>query len=60
MNSFFYDICIVGGGGHVGFPLGLMFASKNKKTVLYDLNQEVLTKIKKGEIPFKEILLRHI
>jgi len=54
MSSFLYDVCVIGGGGHVGFPLGLMFASKNKKTVLYDLNKEILNKIKKAEIPFKE------
>lgn len=54
MNSFLYDICIVGGGGHVGFPLGLMFASKNNKTLLYDINNNVLNKIKKGLVPFKE------
>lgn len=24
-------ISIIGGAGHVGFPLGLAFASKNKK-----------------------------
>jgi UDP-N-acetyl-D-mannosaminuronic acid dehydrogenase len=54
MSSFLYDVCIVGGGGHVGFPLGLMFASKNKKTLLYDINSSVLDKIKKGLVPFKE------
>lgn len=54
MSSFLYDICIVGGGGHVGFPLGLMFASKNNKTLLYDINNNVLNKIKKGLVPFKE------
>jgi UDP-N-acetyl-D-mannosaminuronic acid dehydrogenase len=54
MNSFLYDICIVGGAGHVGFPLGLMFASKNKKILLYDINSNVLDKIKKGTVPYKE------
>ena len=40
--KFKYDIGIVGGGGHVGFPLGLIFASKKKKVVLFDTNIKVL------------------
>jgi len=39
--KFKYDIGIVGGGGHVGFPLGLIFASKKKKVVLFDTNIKV-------------------
>ena len=54
MKKFKYDIGIVGGGGHVGFPLGLIFASKKKKVVLYDNNIKVLDQIKKGKVPFKE------
>ena len=33
-----YDICIIGGAGHIGLPLGLLFKEKNKKVVLYDVN----------------------
>ena len=36
--KFKYDICIVGGVGHVGLPLGLLFKSKGKKVVLFDLD----------------------
>lgn len=54
MKSYLYDICIVGGGGHVGFPLGLIFSSKNKKVVLLDRNKKVLDLISNGKIPFKE------
>jgi UDP-N-acetyl-D-mannosaminuronate dehydrogenase len=28
-----YDICIVGGAGHVGLPLSLAFAEKGKYVV---------------------------
>ncbi len=56
MKSYLYDICIVGGGGHVGFPLGLIFSSKNKKVVLLDRNKKVLDLILNGKIPFKEKL----
>ena len=29
-------ICIIGGGGHVGFPFTLMLASKSNFIYLYD------------------------
>ena len=35
-----FEVSIVGGFGHVGLPLGLMFASKNIKTLLIDINEE--------------------
>ena len=54
MKKFKFELCVVGGAGHVGFPIGLMFASKNCKVCLLDNNVEQLKKISKGEIPFKE------
>lgn len=47
-------ICIIGGGGHVGFPLGLFLASKNFKIYLYERNLEVCNKINKGIAPYYE------
>ncbi len=47
-------ICIIGGGGHVGFPLGLFLASKNFKIYLYEKNLEVCNKINKGIAPYYE------
>ena len=35
-------ICIIGGGGHVGFPLGLVLASKKKSVYLYEKNKKNL------------------
>jgi len=32
---FEYDICTIGGCGHVGLPLSIMFASKGKKVCIY-------------------------
>lgn len=49
-----YKLCIVGGAGHIGLPLGVAFANRGLKTVLFDVNKEVLDKIKKGTFPFKE------
>lgn len=48
------DICIVGGCGHVGLPLGLAFAEKGQKVLLYDLNQKSVDKVNKGIVPFME------
>ena len=51
---FEYDVCIVGGAGHVGLPLGLVFASKDQKVILYDLNTRVIDIIRHGQMPFIE------
>jgi len=52
--DFTNDICIVGGAGHVGLPLGLAFADKGHSVLLYDLDVEVLKKIEQGKMPFVE------
>jgi UDP-N-acetyl-D-mannosaminuronic acid dehydrogenase len=49
-----YDICIVGGAGHIGLPLSIAFADKGKKVIIYDLNEKSLNIIERGEMPFKE------
>jgi UDP-N-acetyl-D-mannosaminuronic acid dehydrogenase len=53
-SEFEHDICIVGGCGHVGLPLGLAFADKGKRVVLYDINKDSVDKVNKGEMPFLE------
>ena len=53
--EFKYDISIIGGAGHVGFPLGLIFASKKLKVKLIDKNAYNLNLIKNGKPPFYEI-----
>ncbi len=49
-----YDICIIGGCGHVGLPLGALFASKGEKVALYDINSKSVDIINSGKIPFSE------
>jgi UDP-N-acetyl-D-mannosaminuronic acid dehydrogenase len=46
-------ICIVGGAGHIGFPLGLVLAKKNS-VYLYDINKNNCEIINKGKSPFFE------
>src|SRR5258707_11332172 len=49
-----YDICIIGGAGHVGLPLGLVFANEGKQVMLYDINTAVLDEIAQGNVPYME------
>ncbi|OGG40922.1 hypothetical protein A3A21_01395 [Candidatus Jorgensenbacteria bacterium RIFCSPLOWO2_01_FULL_45_25b] len=49
-----YELCIIGGAGHVGLPLGVVFANSGVKTVLLDINKEALKEIQEGKFPFKE------
>lgn len=47
-------ICIIGGCGHVGIPLGLAFASKGLDVTLVDVNPKAVDNINKARLPFKE------
>ena len=49
-----YDVCVIGGLGHVGLPLGITFASKNLKVCLHDLNEEHGKYVMDGNMPFVE------
>jgi UDP-N-acetyl-D-mannosaminuronic acid dehydrogenase len=58
-------ICIIGGCGHVGIPLGLALASRGFDVTLIDINAALVDKINSGLLPFKEegaeqILSSHI
>lgn len=48
------DICIIGGAGHVGLPLGLVFAAAGQRVMIYDLNKAALAEIASGKMPFIE------
>ena len=47
-------IVIVGGCGHVGLPLGLLFASRGVKVTLLDIDKAKVDKVNRGEMPFLE------
>lgn len=49
-----YDIVIAGGLGHVGLPLGLVFANKGFKVCLYDVDADKAKSVRKGVMPFIE------
>jgi UDP-N-acetyl-D-mannosaminuronic acid dehydrogenase len=48
------DICIVGGAGHVGLPLALVFAAAGQRVIVQDRNRQALDTIKGGTMPFIE------
>jgi UDP-N-acetyl-D-mannosaminuronic acid dehydrogenase len=45
------DVCIVGGAGHVGLPLGLVFAHHGMRVLICDLNRDALATIQAGKMP---------
>ena len=53
-RTFPRDVCVIGGGGHVGLPLALTFAEAGLRTVIYDINPDTATKIRRGSMPFAE------
>ena len=48
------DLTVVGGAGHVGIPLVLAFASKGSSVNVNDLNEDTLSTLKAGRLPFIE------
>ena len=48
------SVCIIGGAGHIGLPLGIVFANSGMATTVLDINKNNLNKITKGIMPFKE------
>src|ERR1700674_308875 len=48
------DLIVLGGGGHVGLPLSLVFAKAGLRVGIYDTNKQTLARIARGEIPFLE------
>jgi UDP-N-acetyl-D-mannosaminuronic acid dehydrogenase len=54
LNAHPYDVCIIGGAGHVGLPLGLAFAKAGKRVVLYDISEDNVRSVLDMKMPFKE------
>jgi len=49
-----FDLCVVGGAGHVGLPLSIVFAAKSLRVLIYDVNVQALEIIASGTLPFME------
>ena len=54
MENFKPDICIIGGCGHVGLPLGLSFTHIGKRVLLLDIDETKIKQVQSGTMPFKE------
>ena len=48
------DVVVLGGGGHVGLPLSLVFARSGMRVGIYDTNLATIERIRRGEMPFME------
>jgi len=49
-----FDVCVIGGAGHVGAPLALVLANKGLRTLIFDINEKTIATLKSGEMPFLE------
>lgn len=54
MPSFDIDVAVIGGAGHVGLPLSLMFADRGRSTMIIDTDAAKIDQIKSGVMPFHE------
>jgi UDP-N-acetyl-D-mannosaminuronic acid dehydrogenase len=48
------DIAVVGGAGHVGLPLSIVFADRGQRVCAYDIDRRALDTIAGGVMPFME------
>jgi UDP-N-acetyl-D-mannosaminuronic acid dehydrogenase len=53
-SRFPFDVVVIGGLGHVGLPLGLIFAKEGLKTCLTDIDSVKAGLVKRGIMPFIE------
>jgi UDP-N-acetyl-D-mannosaminuronic acid dehydrogenase len=54
MQKYKFDLCVIGGAGHIGLPFALVFAHNNLTVAVYDINQSALEMIQQGTVPFME------
>ena len=48
------DLVVLGGAGHVGLPLALVFADSGWRVGIYDIDRPKIERIGRGEMPFRE------
>ncbi|HEU5110018.1 MAG TPA: nucleotide sugar dehydrogenase [Micromonosporaceae bacterium] len=48
------DVCVVGGCGRVGLPLGIALAARGLSVVLYDIDAAAVGKVNAAVMPFAE------
>lgn len=54
MSGHRFDVCVVGGAGHVGAPLAAVLAARGFRTLIYDINAEAVAAVISGHFPYAE------
>lgn len=49
-----FDLCVIGGCGHVGLPLSIAFALRGKRVAVFDIDRDAANRVGRGEMPFIE------
>ena len=49
-----YDVCVIGGAGHVGLPFALLLADAGRRVVCYDRDEHAVATLAQGNMPFLE------
>ncbi|MBV8135016.1 MAG: nucleotide sugar dehydrogenase [Deltaproteobacteria bacterium] len=49
-----FEVCVLGGCGHVGLPLSIAFALKGKRVAIFDTDRLASEKLRSGQMPFME------
>ena len=49
-----FDVCVIGGCGHVGLPLAITFARSGLRVAVHDINDDAVERVRAGHMPFHE------
>src|SRR5205814_8416460 len=52
--AFEYDVCVVGGCGHVGLPLAITLADAGLRVAIDDVNDASVATVRSGRMPLCE------
>jgi UDP-N-acetyl-D-mannosaminuronic acid dehydrogenase len=53
-TEFEFDVCVVGGCGHVGLPLAIMLAHSGLQVAIEDIDSNAVEMVRSGQMPFME------
>jgi UDP-N-acetyl-D-mannosaminuronic acid dehydrogenase len=54
VSTHLFDVCVVGGAGHVGAPLATVLAARGFRTLIYDINADAVGAVISGRFPYAE------
>lgn len=53
-TEFEFDVCVVGGCGHVGLPLAIVMAHRDLRVAIDDIDTNAVEMVRSGRMPFME------